>query len=122
MTTLQIQNVKVSAEPRGALAIFLVSTAPVLVAWIWCFFAWHMLPDVSMGTDEQQRRMLYVATELPHTIVGVLALLIGIAGTIYLAVKRRALVAIAFFMYQLPVQAAIFVASISFINFKPPGW
>lgn len=75
-----------------------------------------------MGTADQQRHMLYLATEVPHTLVGVTALLLGIAGTIYMAVKRRPLLATGFLMYQVPVQAGIFVASISFINFKPPGW
>jgi len=118
----QEQNAKASSIRRGAVAIFLAATALVLIAWVWCFLAWNTLPDVSMGTQEQQREMVHVATETPHTLVGGAALLLGIAGTIYLAVKRRPLLATGFLMYQVPVQAAIFLASISFINFKPPGW
>jgi hypothetical protein len=103
-------------------AIFLAPTVLVLVAWIWSFVAWKTLPDVSSGTLDEQTRMLYLATELPHTLVGGTALLVGLAAAVYLVVRRQWWLAVAAVICQLPVQAAVFLATIAYINFKPPGW
>ena len=109
--------------PRGFLRIVFLGPAVLIgVAWLWSYTVWRFSPNVSAAGLEAQRHMLHVGTDLPFNVCGGLAALIGIGGAIHLAVNRHGGLAVVVFLYALIAVVAVFVGSVAFINFKPPGW
>jgi hypothetical protein len=108
--------------PRQLIRIFLVPIVLALSAWIWCYVAWHALPDVSRGTVEQQERAIFFRSDLPAFALTGCALVFGLFWLTYLVRKRHLWLALVVLIFQVPVVFAIFLSSVLFINFKPPGW
>ena len=101
------------------------SLAPAILpalAWVWCFVAWRMLPDVARGTSAEQGSALYWASEVPLAIFGGLIVLLAVGFSAYAFQRGRAWLIPALCIYYGVATVLVAVASFMFIPFKPPDW
>ncbi len=90
-------------------------------AWLWFFAAWRILSDVSRSTVGQQEQAFFWASDLPLRIFGGGTLLLAIVLSAYLVIRKHVWLAVPLCIYYFVAAFFIFVGSLKFVSFKPPG-